>query len=721
MEFKYEVKGDTLIIEGSKLLGINTLEDSRDLMEFLVLTLYRYPYINAVVIRNGIETSYLPSEILFIKEISEIYRYLVDSIGVGRLDFYPAYHDKTKEILKILTQDPILCYFKIISLLKTIKDENYKRDFLEVIREKIEKTKVFNIIKKELSNYFPGARDFYRKIFHPIFKPPFVLSRIIVFPPENGILLERYYLRDGSEVNVYRIKDKIDIIYSIVPKEYLISYEKIRFLQEAKEKIGEVSSEIKNFETLRRVFYEKVESLLLELSKTKNVMMSKNEIKDLAEILVRNTLGFGILEVLLQDDRIQDIYVNSPIGNSPVFINHNDYGECTTNIYITQEEAESWATKFRLYSGRPLDEANPVLDTELTLPFGRARVAAITRSLSQEGLAFAFRRHRESPWTFPLFMKVRYFNPLFAGLMNFIIDYGRSVLVAGGRGSGKTSFLSSMILELPRKYRIVILEDTPELPVEIYRKLGYNVQHLKSRSVITNVQAELSPEEALRTALRLGDSALIVGEVRSKESAVLFEAMRIGALANLVAGTIHGESAYGVYDRVVNDLGLVPTSFKALDIIVISNVLKSPDGLKRFRRIVEVVEVRKKWKEDPYNEGAFVPLLTYSAKDDTLKPTETLINGESEVLNSISKKVREWYGAWDKIWENILLRGKIKQTMLDYAEKLNRPEILEAEYVLESNEAFHIISEQVLNDVGELNSEEIYNRWLKWFESRLRR
>ncbi|MEM5813019.1 MAG: type II/IV secretion system ATPase subunit [Candidatus Aenigmatarchaeota archaeon] len=720
MEFKYEIKGDTLIIEGSKSLLINTLEDSKDFMEFIVLTLYRYPYINTVLIKNGTETSYLPSEILFIKEISEIYRYLVDSIGAGRLDFYPEYRDTTKEILKILAQDPILCYFKTISLLKTIKDENYKRDFLEVIREKIEKTRIFNIIKKELSNYFPGSRDLYRKIFHPIFKPPFVLSRIIIFPPENGILLERYHLKDGSEVNVYRIKDKIEVIYNIIPKEYLISYEKIRFLQEAKEKIGEIGTEIKNFENLRRVFHERVESLLLELSKASNVVVSKNEIKDLTEILVRNTLGFGILEILLQDDRIQDIYVNSPIGNSPVFINHNDYGECTTNIYITQEEAESWATKFRLYSGRPLDEANPVLDTELTLPFGRARVAAITRNLSQEGLAFAFRRHRESPWTFPLFMKVRYFNPLFAGLMNFIIDNGRSVLVAGGRGSGKTSFLSSMILELPRKYRIVILEDTPELPVEIYRKLGYNVQHLKSRSVITNVQTELSPEEALRTALRLGDSALIVGEVRSKESAVLFEAMRIGALANLVAGTIHGESAYGVYDRVVNDLGLVPTSFKALDIIVISNVLKSPDGLKRFRRIVEVVEVRKKWKEDPYNEGAFVPLLTYSAKDDTLKPTETLINGESEVLNSISKKVREWYGAWDKVWENILLRGKIKQTMLDYAEKLNRPEILEAGYVLESNESFHIISEQVLNDFGELNSEEIYNRWLKWFLNRLR-
>ncbi|MFH8119995.1 MAG: type II/IV secretion system ATPase subunit [Candidatus Aenigmatarchaeota archaeon] len=720
MEFKYEIRDNNLIIDVREIAGIHTIEDSKEMSEFVILMLYKHPFINSIIIREATEITYLPSEVEILKEIAEIYRYAIDSLGAERFDFYPKYREITRGVLKLLTQDPILCYFRILTLLKRIDDESYRKNFLEEIKRRLESSKIFSLFRREHKDYMWNFRDFYRRIFHPIFKPRFVLSNVIIFPPEGSILLERYMLRDGSEVSIYRVKDKIDILYSVIPKEYLISHEKVKVLEEARGRIGELGGEIKAFDIMRRVFVEKAELVITEISLSRNIPISKKEIKELAEVLVRNTLGFGILEVLLQDEKIQDIYINAPVGNSPIFINHSEYGECTTNIYLTLEEANSWATKFRLYSGRPLDEANPVLDTELTLPFGRARVAAITRSLSQEGLAFAFRRHRESPWTFPLFIRARYFNPLFAGLMSFIIDGGRSVLVAGGRGAGKTSLLSSMILELMRKYRIVILEDTPELPIEIYRKLGYNIQHLKSRSVITHVQTELPPEEALRTALRLGDSALIVGEVRSKESAVLFEAMRIGALANLVAGTIHGESAYGVYDRVVNDLGLVPTSFKALDIIVISNVLKSPDGLKKFRRVVEVVEVRKKWKEDPYSEGAFVPLLTYSASEDSLKPTDVLLNGESEVLNQISKKVKEWYGAWDKVWENILLRGKIKQTMVEYAEKLNRLDILEAEYVVEANEAFHLISEEVLNEKGELISEEIYRRWLNWFEKRLK-
>ena len=254
----------------------------------------------------------------------------------------------------------------------------------------------------------------------------------------------------------------------------------------------------------------------------------------------------------------------------------------------------------------------------------------------------------------------------------------------------------------------------------MYRKLGYDVLQLKSRSVITHVETELSPEEALRTALRLGDSVLIVGEVRSKESAVLFEAMRIGALANVVAGTIHGESAYGVYDRVVHDLGVTPTSFKALDLISISNILKTPDGLRSFRRVTELTEVRKKWKEDPSEEGGFIPLLEYSAKEDELKPTDTLINGESQVLDAIAKRTREWRGAWDRVWDNILLRARIKKTIVDSAAKLNKPEILEAKWTIAANEAFHLISNQVLQEVGSVDSKLVYEKWLNWFKERLK-
>jgi type IV secretory pathway ATPase VirB11/archaellum biosynthesis ATPase len=718
-----EVRGNELKIYAKDWPSFTTIEDSGEMMGFVLRNLTEMPEIERITISEYREIEYPEEQVRMLKEIANIYNFFVKEKGALSLDFFPKFNQLTKDLINLLLSDPILCYIKASMYAYKITDESYVKEFLLPLKMMLERSKIISEIKEKLGRYVPGSREIYRSILIPTMRPAFMLSRFLSFPPKGSELIEKYYLKDGSEVRIYKVPGKVRLLYFVFSKEFSLSEEKYSLLNEARATLMErkiEEKELRDLESVRKVFLERGKAILRDLVISKRIPISPKEIDELTEILVRYTAGFGILEILLEDERIQDIYVNAPAGNSPVFINHADYGECEANLIVTPEEAESWATRFRLYSGRPLDEANPVLDTEITLPLGRARVAAVTRTLSSAGLGFAFRRHRENPWTFPLFIKVKYFNPLFAGLMSFIIDGGRAVLVAGGRGSGKTSLLSSMILELMRRYRVIVLEDTPELPIEIYRRLGYNVLHLKSRSVITHVETELAPEEALRTALRLGDSALIVGEVRSKESTVLFEAMRIGALANLVAGTIHGESAYGVYDRVVHDLGLVPTSFKALDIIVIANVITSPDGLRRFRRVTEVVEVRKKWKEDPMLEGAFVPLMTYSAKEDTLKPTDVLLNGESEVLNEIAKRVREWHGAWDRVWDNILLRSKIKQTIVEFAEKLNKPELLEAEFVTSANESFHLISEEVLREVGYVDSKLVYEKWLEWFKKRLK-
>jgi hypothetical protein len=271
-----------------------------------------------------------------------------------------------------------------------------------------------------------------------------------------------------------------------------------------------------------------------------------------------------------------------------------------------------------------------------------------------------------------------------------------------------------------KRYRICTVEDTLELAVPAMRSLGYNIERMKSRSVITQVESELSADEAIRTALRLGDSVLIIGEVRSLEARALYEAMRIGALANFVGGTIHGDSAYGVFDRVVNDLGVPPTSFKATDIIVIANTLKSPDGLHSFRRITSIVEVRKDWSEDPLKEKAFVELMVYDAKRDELVPTDTLLNGESFVLNSIANNVREWKNNWEAVWNNILLRAKIKEAMVEYARRFNNKTILEANFVVRSNEMFHEISEKVKDEYGTLDPNKIFSLWNLWMKKELR-
>ena len=372
-------------------------------------------------------------------------------------------------------------------------------------------------------------------------------------------------------------------------------------------------------------------------------------------------------------------------------------------------------------SGRPLNEANPVLDTELILPKARARTAIMSKPLNPIGLAFAFRRHRDQPWTYPLFIKNKMLSPLAAGLLSFLVDGNRALLFAGTRSSGKTSILGATLVEIMRKYRVLLVEDTSELPVDALRKLNYNIQPMKVRSALTKNSAEMEADEGIRTSLRFGDSALIVGEIRSKESLALYEAMRIGALSNVVAGTIHGADPYGVFDRVVNDLNVPRTSFKATDIIIVSNPIRSADGLHWQRRVLSISEVRKHWNEDPIREKGFVDLMKYNSKTDMLEPTPDLINGDSEIIKDIAGNVKEWVGNWSAVWDNILLRAKIKETLVDYSVRLNMNSMLESKFVVESNDMFHRICDSVREDLGYLDSKRIFFEWNEWLKRTLKK
>jgi hypothetical protein len=277
------------------------------------------------------------------------------------------------------------------------------------------------------------------------------------------------------------------------------------------------------------------------------------------------------------------------------------------------------------------------------------------------------------------------------------------------------------MVEIMRKYRIITLEDTLEIPVNSLRALGYNIQSMKVRSALMSGGSEVAADEGIRTSLRMGDSSLIVGEVRSLEARALYEAMRIGALANVVAGTIHGASPYGVFDRVVNDLQVPRTSFKATDVIIVANPIKSPDGLHKWRRVVQIAEVRKHWEEDPLREKGFVDLMLYNANTDTLEPSDELINGESEIIKTIAGNVKEWTGNWDAVWENILLRAKIKEKLFEYSNKLKLNELLEARFVINSNDKFHDICDNVRDDVGYLDNKRIFFEWEDWLKKQIKK
>jgi type IV secretory pathway ATPase VirB11/archaellum biosynthesis ATPase len=591
-------------------------------------------------------------------------------------------------------------------------------NLLEYITRLLEKTKLVTLVKPYLAGYRIWDREIYRRIFSPTIKPDFMFAKLMANYPAEGEEIDSYSV-GNTEVTLFKLPDMIQPLYHIVPPEFRLAEDKYEILDTARKIIAEHKPKKEEFvdpERIRQVFFNIGHDLIEELTDYRNIRLRAKDMDELTNILVRYTIGFGLIEVLLQDEKLQDVTINSPLGQSPMFIVHQDYDDCRTNIIPTITEGDSWASKLRMISGRPLDEANPILDTELIIPGARARVAVVSSPLNPTGLAYAFRRHRDKPWTLPLFMKNRMISPLSAGLISFLVDGARTMLVAGTRSAGKTSLLGAVMTEIMRKYRMITIEDTLELPVGSLRKLGYNIQSMKVASAMTRGTTEVAADEGIRTTLRMGDSCLIVGEVRSTEAKALYEAMRVGALANVVAGTIHGDSPYGVFDRVVNDLGVPRTSFKATDVVLVANPIKSPDGLHRWRRVTQITEIGKLWEKDPLTEKGFRDLMKYDSKTDQLEPTHELINGDSDILKGIAGNVKEWAGNWGAVWNNIHLRAKIKETILKYSEKARMPRLLEADFVIQCNDQFHRVMDKIKEEKGFLDNDAIFFEWEEWLK-----
>lgn len=622
------------------------------------------------------------------------------------------------KIIKISQTDPLLSflYLEKMQNSKTNKHTdciNCEDKYKKIISEAISKSNLSKYI--HLKDFSPDL--FYRNIIRPYVRPSFIDSYIKLEPPHDAVFLESYEVarkgRRSMDITLYTLKTRPEKLYFVVPPEYTLPREELRLLEKVRMYLSKHRPKDASFmdaNSAREYFQRLAKTIISDFSKEMNLSISASRIEYLSDIFSRYTAGFGILEDLLNDKRIQDIYVNAPVINNSLHI-VLDGEEYTSNIYLSNADIESLASRFRTLSGRAFSEAAPVLDMDLESY--NTRVAAISKPLTPKGIAFALRRHRNNPWTLSHFVANKMISAEAAAFLSFLVDGQASILVAGSRGAGKTSLLGALILEIPQRFRILTIEDTPEISVEILQKYNYKIQSLITKSISSGVTSnEVTPTDALRTALRLGESVLILGEVRGVEAKVLFEAMRVGAAGNLIMGTIHGSTTRDVYERVVFDIGIPCTSFKAVDAVIIAAPIRSEGGVERKRRVVQISEITKTgWTKEPSSDKVFQDIMKYDTYQDMLLATDLLDMGQSQVIENISKK---WGISVEKALQNIRLRTNIKKTIVKHSS--DRPELLEAEANRDANNAFWMFIEESKKQDEEVNYNRVWNRWLEWFE-----
>ncbi len=205
--------------------------------------------------------------------------------------------------------------------------------------------------------------------------------------------------------------------------------------------------------------------------------------------------------------------------------------------------------------------------------------------------------------------------------------------------------------------------------------------------------------------------------MRGRETKVLFEAMRVGAAGNVVLGTIHGATTRDVFEGIVYDIGVAPTSFKATDIVLVLAPIRTGGSMEKKRRVIQISEVLKEgWRKEVDADKIFADIMKYNAKIDKLEATDLLDMGQSKVIEKIA---RDWGISIEEALENIFLRKRIREKIVEKG-KINS-NLLEAKAVRDANNAFWMLIEESRREHGSPDYEEVENKWRDWYKSYIKR
>lgn len=260
--------------------------------------------------------------------------------------------------------------------------------------------------------------------------------------------------------------------------------------------------------------------------------------------LHRDLVGFGEIDVIMNDEMIEDLSVNGV--NLPVYVWHRKYESLPTNLIFTDENAlDNLIIKLTHLSSKHISTAFPILDGMLP---GKDRLAAtFKREVSPKGSSFSIRKFRDEPFSVIDLMELGTLDKEMAAYFWILIENRVTIAVIGGTGAGKTSTLNALASLVKPSMKIVTVEEIPELNlphenwIQLVSRESYGLGAVKT--------GEVDLFDLVKTSLRYRPDYIVVGEVRGEEAFVLFQALATGH-GGLT--TIHAENLDYVVKRLTS-------------------------------------------------------------------------------------------------------------------------------------------------------------------------
>ncbi|MED1746577.1 CpaF family protein [Brevibacillus borstelensis] len=295
-------------------------------------------------------------------------------------------------------------------------------------------------------------------------------------------------------------------------------------------------------ELLRQVIWKVLEEE--SESRFGHALLTLEEKRTMVEEIVQQLVGYGIIDPLVKNEQITEIMIN---GIERIFIEEKGRMRraMTEKGAPLQFESESellhLIEKIVAPINRKVDESDPIVDARLA---DGSRVNVVIRPISLSGPIVTIRKFPENPYTMQELVELGALSPQIAEWLEKLICARYNIVVSGGTGSGKTTFLNALSMFIPQTERVITVEDAAELKVTHIE----NLVRLETRPPNVEGKGAIAIRDLVRTALRMRPDRIVVGEVRGGEAVDMLQAMNTGHDGSLTTG--HANSARDMLSRL---------------------------------------------------------------------------------------------------------------------------------------------------------------------------
>jgi pilus assembly protein CpaF len=299
--------------------------------------------------------------------------------------------------------------------------------------------------------------------------------------------------------------------------------------------------------------------------------------------LLDEVFGLGPLESLLRDPKVSDILVNN---KDRVYIERGGILQKTDVVFRDDRHIMQIIDRIVSKVGRRVDESSPMVDARL--PDG-SRVNAIIPPLALDGPALSIRRFGTGPLSADALVGLKSASPEMMQVLSSAVRARISILISGGTGAGKTTFLNMLSQYVPNTERLVTIEDAAELQLA-----QENIVRLETRPPNVEGEGAIRQRQLLINSLRMRPDRIIIGEVRGEEAFDMLQAMNTGHEGSMT--TIHANSPRDALSRLesmvaMGNMNLPERSVRqqiASALTILVQCSRMSDGTRKVVNISEI-------------------------------------------------------------------------------------------------------------------------------------